>query len=128
MEFCVIWPPETNSLVGAEPAMVFNYLGQFDQILADSTLFRFAPESSGAWHGPKQRRRQVLETNCVVINGRLELWWAYNQTLHPDKNIRALADEFVTALKDIIAHCESPLAGGRTPSDFPLARFGSNCA
>jgi non-ribosomal peptide synthase protein (TIGR01720 family) len=113
-----------NELSGsAEPAMVFNYLGQFDQILTGSSLFRFAPESSGAWHGAKQKRRHILETNCVVINGRLELWWTYNQALHPGKDVRALAEEFVAALKNIIAHCASPQAGGRTPSDFPLARL-----
>ena len=106
-----------------EPAMVFNYLGQFDQILAGSTLFRFAEESTGPWHSPKQRRRQILETNCVVRNGQLELWWTYNQTLHPAKDISELAAEFMTALKELIAHCQSPLAGGRTPSDFPLARL-----
>ena len=33
-----------------EPHVVFNYLGQFDQVIAGSKLFRFAPESSGRWH------------------------------------------------------------------------------
>src|SRR6202035_1299472 len=35
-----------------EPAMVFNYLGQFDSAVAGSQLLRFAAESSGPWHSP----------------------------------------------------------------------------
>jgi len=103
--------------------MVCNYLGQFDQLLAGSSLFCFADESTGPWHSPKQKRRQALETNCVVLNGRLELWWTYNQQLHPGKDIAELAKDFTATLKELIAHCQAPGAGGRTPSDFSLARL-----
>jgi amino acid adenylation domain-containing protein/non-ribosomal peptide synthase protein (TIGR01720 family) len=106
-----------------EPPMVFNYLGQFDQILAGSKLFRYAKESTGPWHSPKQRRRYLLEVNSLVIDSCLELWWTYNQDLHPEMAIEKLANEFLVALKELIAHCQSPHAGGRTPTDFPLARL-----
>jgi non-ribosomal peptide synthase protein (TIGR01720 family) len=107
----------------AEPLMVFNYLGQFDQIVAGSKLFRFAPESTGPWHSSKQRRRYALEVNSLVLNGQLELSWTYCPELHPETATRGLADEFLAALKELIAHCQLPDAGGRTPSDFPLARL-----
>ena len=106
-----------------EPPMVFNYLGQFDQVIAGSKLFRFAQESTGPWHSPKQLRRYALETNSLVIDGRLELWWTYGQKFHSGAAIRQLADEFLAALKELLVHCQSPLEGGRTPSDFPLARL-----
>jgi amino acid adenylation domain-containing protein/non-ribosomal peptide synthase protein (TIGR01720 family) len=106
-----------------EPPMVFNYLGQFDQIVAGSKLFRFAQESTGPWHSFKQRRRHALEVNSLVLNGQLELSWTYCPALHPATAIRGLADEFLAALKELIAHCQLPQAGGRTPSDFPLARL-----
>jgi non-ribosomal peptide synthase protein (TIGR01720 family) len=35
--------------------------------------------------------------------------------------IQALADGFVRALRDLIAHCRDPQAGGYTPSDFAMA-------
>jgi len=38
-----------------EPQVLFNYLGQFDQVLTGLRLFRFARESTGSWHSPKQR-------------------------------------------------------------------------
>ena len=106
-----------------EPWVVFNYLGQFDQVVAGSKLFRFATESTGPWHSRAQRRRHALEINSLVIDGRLELWWTYSQNLHSGTAITKLADEFVRALRELIAHCLSPEAGGRTPSDFPLAQL-----
>ncbi len=115
--------PDTGLSTRAEPPMVFNYLGQFDQVLAGSKLFRFAPESTGPWHSPRQRRRCALETNCLVINGRLEVSWTYGQNLHTEPAIRQLANAFLAALRDLIVHCQSADAGGRTPSDFPLARL-----
>jgi amino acid adenylation domain-containing protein/non-ribosomal peptide synthase protein (TIGR01720 family) len=105
-----------------EPEMVFNYLGQFDQILTGSTLFSFAQESTGPWHGPTQRRRHALETNSLVINGRLELSWTYSHRLSHE-TVSQLASSFVSALRELIEHCQSSDAGGRTPSDFPLSRL-----
>ena len=105
-----------------EPRMVFNYFGQFDQVLGDSKLFRFAREAAGPWHSPKQRRRHALGVNALVIEGRLEVQWTYSNDLDPTA-VRQLADEFLIGLKELIAHCQSPDALGRTPSDFPLARL-----
>src|SRR6185295_7828398 len=38
-----------------------------------------------------------------------------------ERTVRALAEEMAGALREIVAHCAEPGAGGRTPSDFPLA-------
>jgi non-ribosomal peptide synthase protein (TIGR01720 family) len=107
----------------SEPAIVFNYLGQFDQVVAGSKLFRFAPESTGPWHGPRQRRRNAIELNSLVVDDRLELRWTYSRNLHSRESLGRLADEFLAALRDVIVDCLSPSAFGRTPSDYPLARF-----
>jgi len=106
-----------------EPAMVFNYLGQFDSAVAGSKLLRFATESSGPWHSPKQKRRHALEINSLVMNDRMEFEFTYSPGLHSEKKIQQLVDAFLNALIDLIAHCQLPDAGGRTPSDFPLARL-----
>ena len=105
-----------------EPAMVFNYFGQFDQAIGGLKLFQFATESSGPWHSPKQKRRHVLEINSVVIGGRLEFECAYNAAVQEEKAVQRFAEEFSGALKELVAHCQQPNAGGRTPSDFPLAK------
>jgi amino acid adenylation domain-containing protein/non-ribosomal peptide synthase protein (TIGR01720 family) len=106
-----------------EPAMVFNYLGQFDHAVAGSNLLRFATESSGPWHSPKQKRRHALEINSLVMHNRMEFEFTYNPGLHDEKKIQQFADGFLNALREVIAHCQLPDAGGRTPSDFPLARL-----
>ncbi len=114
---------ESSLANGFEPAMVFNYLGQFDQVVADSRLFRFAAESTGPWHSPRQRRRHALEINCQIIGGQLELCWTYNPGAQSEAVISQFAERFLVALRVLILHCQSPQAGGRTPSDFPLARL-----
>jgi amino acid adenylation domain-containing protein/non-ribosomal peptide synthase protein (TIGR01720 family) len=113
---------EATELTGRpEPRIVFNYLGQFDQVLAESRIFRFAQEDTGPWHSMNQRRRHSLELNAMVRNGCLEVAWTCDRELQ--SAIGVLSGEFVTALHEIIGHCRSAQAGGRTLSDFPLARL-----
>lgn len=117
-----------SSLIGrAEPAIIFNYFGQFDQMLVGSQLFRFGQESSGPWRSPKQRRRYAIEINCMVLDGKFEARWTYPEHIVGDKRgIQPLADEYMAALRQVIAHCLLPEAGGRTPSDFPLANLNQS--
>jgi non-ribosomal peptide synthase protein (TIGR01720 family) len=106
-----------------EPSMVFNYMGQFDQVLAGSTLFGFASESTGPWHSPSQQRRYPLEINGIVMDGCLEFRWTYAPEIYSPAEMGGLSREFLLALRALITHCQSPSARGRTPSDFPLARL-----
>ncbi len=108
------------------PDIVFNYLGQFDRVVADSPLFRFADDSPGPWHSPRAARRHALEINCLIVQERLELRWTYSENLHRAETIERLAERYISALCSLIAHCQSAGAGGRTPSDFPLARLDQN--
>jgi amino acid adenylation domain-containing protein/non-ribosomal peptide synthase protein (TIGR01720 family) len=105
----------------ADPEVLFNYLGQIDRMVQDSQLLSLAPESSGPWHSPLQRRRHAMEINSLVIDGQLEVWWTYSERLHKADTIQNLGQSFVSALRSLIAHCQSPDAGGHTPSDFPLS-------
>ena len=51
-------PAVGRQLAAAPPAeLLFNYLGQFDQVVAGSELFRFADEPTGAWHGRRTSAR-----------------------------------------------------------------------
>ncbi|HEX7978692.1 MAG TPA: amino acid adenylation domain-containing protein [Gemmatimonadaceae bacterium] len=104
----------------SSPEMVFNYLGQFDQLVAGSALFSFASEPEGSWLSPAGRRRYLLDVNALVLNGQLEFRWTFGRKLHDETTIKRLADSVLRALREIIAHCRLPGVGGRTPSDFPL--------
>jgi amino acid adenylation domain-containing protein/non-ribosomal peptide synthase protein (TIGR01720 family) len=101
----------------------FNYLGQVDQALADSALFRPASEACGPAHSPLGRRRHVLEINGFIAGGQLQFDWAYSEKLHQRATVERLAHAFGIALRSLIEHCLAPETGGYTPSDFPKMRF-----
>ncbi len=101
----------------------FNYLGQFDQVLAESALFRLARESSGPDHSPRGQRRYVLEVEGSIMEGWLQVAWVYSENMHRRSTIERLAEDFITALRALISHCQSSQAGSYTPSDFPEANL-----
>jgi non-ribosomal peptide synthase protein (TIGR01720 family) len=101
----------------------FNYLGQLDQALSGSLLFRPAQESSGPAHSPRGRRPHLLDINGFVVGGQLHLAWTYSQQVHRRATVERLAQGFLEALEALIAHCQSPEAGGHTASDFPEAEL-----
>jgi non-ribosomal peptide synthase protein (TIGR01720 family) len=103
-----------------EPQVLFNYLGQFDQVVGGSRLFGFANEPIGPWHSPLARRRHLLEVNCLVVNGQLELGWTYSENRNRANTIEQLAQRCLTRLIEIIQHCTASGVRGATPSDFPL--------
>ncbi len=101
-----------------QPEISFNYLGQLDQAVPEGSPFGPAPESGGPAHSPRGKRSHRLEINGVIAGGRLQLEWTYSETLHRRSTIERLAQDFLEALRAIIAHCQSPDAVGYTPSDF----------
>ncbi|WP_375491859.1 amino acid adenylation domain-containing protein [uncultured Nostoc sp.] len=98
--------------------VAFNYLGQFDQVLPESSLFSFAKESSGSTRSLQSKRTYLLEINGGIYQGHLEMSWSYSNQLHRQTTIEVLAQRFIEELRSLIAHCQSPNAGGFTPSDF----------
>jgi non-ribosomal peptide synthase protein (TIGR01720 family) len=115
--------PEVRTALHAQPLaeVSFNYLGQWDAMLSDATLLGPAPESGGPPQGPRGQRPHLLDINGFVAGGRLQLQWTYSTALHRRATVEQLAQGFVEALQALIAHCQSPEAGGFTPSDFPGA-------
>lgn len=108
-----------QQLQTVNPPINFNYLGQFDQLLSDTALFRPAPETAEPRRSPAGRRRYLLEISGIVSQGQMRFDWTYSRALHTAATIQALADNFAAALRTIITHCQNPEAGGFTPSDFP---------
>jgi len=99
----------------------FNYLGQLDQLLPETSPFAWARESVGPAYSPRARRAHLLDVQGNVRDGRLRLRFAYSEAVHRRETIEALAARFLAALEALIAHCLSPEAGGYTPSDFQKA-------
>jgi amino acid adenylation domain-containing protein/non-ribosomal peptide synthase protein (TIGR01720 family) len=105
----------------AAPLVSFNYLGQWDPGRDAGGLFAAAPSGPLTDRHPTHRRSHHLEVIGVVRQGRLELTWTYSAGRHDEETIGRLADQMLVTLRRIIDHCDSPDAGGCTPSDFPLA-------
>jgi amino acid adenylation domain-containing protein/non-ribosomal peptide synthase protein (TIGR01720 family) len=110
--------------LAANPAdIVFNYLGQFDQVLDEAALLEPAFESSGPGQSHRDQRSYLLEINASVIGGQLLVAYSYSEALHEQATIEALASSFIEALQELITSCLADGAGGYTPSDFPLAQL-----
>jgi amino acid adenylation domain-containing protein/non-ribosomal peptide synthase protein (TIGR01720 family) len=107
-----------EQLSKSKAEVIFNYLGQFDQVLPESSLFTLAQESSGSDHSSRSKRTHLLEINSGIYQGNLEISWSYSNKLHRQATIEVLAQNFVETLRSLIIHCQSPDAGGFTPSDF----------
>jgi non-ribosomal peptide synthase protein (TIGR01720 family) len=104
----------------------FNYLGQFDETLAGLSRFTAAKESGGPSRGPRGERSHLIEIKGAVVGGQLLVTWSYSENLHRSSTIDSVARRFIENLRDLIAHCLSPGAGGYTPSDFPISGLGEN--
>jgi non-ribosomal peptide synthase protein (TIGR01720 family) len=108
------------------PAEVaFNYLGRFDGTDgAGGGLLRPSDWPCGPMRSPQMQRAHLLEINAVIRDGRFTATWAFSRAVHREETVKHVAGGFLGELAALIEHCESPEAGGYTPSDF--GDFGWN--
>src|SRR5262249_24448758 len=106
-----------------QPRVSFNYLGQVNTTATENAPLgvEAAPESVGPAFSPLAERRHLIDVIGIVVGGTLRIDWAYSKAVYDTDTIEALARTYSEALRAIITHCQSPDAGGYTPSDFPLA-------
>jgi amino acid adenylation domain-containing protein/non-ribosomal peptide synthase protein (TIGR01720 family) len=102
----------------ALPEICFNYHGVFE--MSDG-LYQGRLDTPGQDVSPGEPRTYLLDVSGLIEGGELVLTWLYSGEIHDEDTVGRLADDLLTALREIVAHCASPDAGGRTPSDFPLA-------
>ncbi|MEU4248902.1 non-ribosomal peptide synthase/polyketide synthase [Amycolatopsis sp. NPDC026612] len=105
------------------PQICFNYHGRWDAQAGDHGLFRGRHDSPGADIAPDEASTYQLDVTGVVESGALSLTWSYSDQVNDEDTVRELAEAMLTGLREIVAHCARPGSGGRTPSDFPLARL-----
>ncbi|KUM82354.1 non-ribosomal peptide synthetase, partial [Streptomyces pseudovenezuelae] len=119
------WTPASGP--GAEVS--FNYLGQSggpgpdSEAAGDTRRFRPTGRSLGAAQSSRGERPHLIEVNCQIADGRLDMVWTYGGEVHEEETVRRLAQRYIEALTELIAYCCHPEVGGHTPSDFPLARL-----
>jgi amino acid adenylation domain-containing protein/non-ribosomal peptide synthase protein (TIGR01720 family) len=101
----------------------FNYLGQFDQIQAQ-TGWKFADEPTGSNYNLQQIRSHLLDINCLVVEGELQIEWGYSKNIHTHATVENLAQSYIQALRSLIQHCQlKATKEGCKPSYSPLSQF-----
>jgi amino acid adenylation domain-containing protein/non-ribosomal peptide synthase protein (TIGR01720 family) len=105
------------------PRVSFNYLGQMDAAptAAGDALLLPAEGDAGPLRSPSSPRTHLLSIDAAVMEGRLQVRWTYAPSVHDRATVEGLAAGYVDALRELVAHCRDPRAGGYTPSDFALA-------
>src|SRR5207248_6300300 len=66
----------------SQAQVLFNYLGQFDQVVAGSGLFSFASEPVGLWHHPKGKRTHLIEVLARIAGGHMEVQFNFSRNIH----------------------------------------------
>ena len=110
---------------GPQAQIIFNYLGQFDQDTPGqaSSPFTLRHGVTGRTHDPQSTRAYLLDINGAIYAGQLRVSWTYSEDIFSHTTIARLAESFLQSLRNFIAHCQSPDAGGYSPSDFPLLKL-----
>ncbi|HEX2202013.1 MAG TPA: amino acid adenylation domain-containing protein [Longimicrobium sp.] len=105
--------------------VAFNYLGQLDAGAAapasEDGLLVGSFGDAGEGRDASGARTHLLSVDALVAGGRLHVTWTYGTKVHARETVERLAEGFLSSLRELIAHCKDPEAGGYTPSDFELA-------
>ncbi|MGH3801879.1 MAG: condensation domain-containing protein, partial [Pseudonocardiaceae bacterium] len=105
------------------PQVSFNYLGRFGEDIPAGGLIHCWDTGLAGDDSPAATRAHLLDIVGRLERSCLELTWYYSEDLHRERTVRVLAEDMISVLHAVIEHCSQPGAGGRTPSDFPLARL-----
>ena len=103
--------------------VMFNYLGQFDQALPEDSPFSPARESKGKDRDPRCLRDGLVDISGSIAGNQLHIRFAFSRNIFREETIAHLADAYMDELNILIEHCKNPEAGGRTASDFDLAKL-----
>ncbi|WP_326696607.1 amino acid adenylation domain-containing protein [Streptomyces sp. NBC_01754] len=113
---------------GAAAEILFNYLGRFDGPSGGGGPWSPTAESGELSGGldPDMAMPHVIELNAMVVGGSsgpaLTATWSWAPGALDDTTAAELAAGWQRALHALCAHVRAH-GGGRTPSDFPLARL-----
>nr|QEO74904.1 AMP-dependent synthetase and ligase [uncultured bacterium] len=109
-----------NRVPDVRPRLAFNYLGQWDAGAGGHALVQRLSQVELVQAG-RDHRMHEIDVVGAVSGAELSFAVTYSAGRHTEAEVTGLAESFLARLREIIAHCLTPEAGGRTPSDFPLA-------
>jgi non-ribosomal peptide synthase protein (TIGR01720 family) len=107
----------------ATESVEFNYLGQFDGTLNETTAFRAAKEPAGASSAAGNPASAPVSVNAMVREGRLI---ANVNTIGPVSDAALLAESFRRMLGDITEHCHRIAEAGRLAEEYESVFIAAN--
>ena len=107
-----------------EADIMFLYLGQLDQTLSQSSLFKMSQEFCGSTCSLRGTRSHLFEINGLISKSQLRVDWSYSENLYRRETVDGLVQQFVGVLRALITSCQSSSIENYTPSDF--AQFKSS--
>jgi len=113
---------DVDALKNAPSAPIgFNYLGQFEQEQNQSAALGEPVAPLAPERAAENQRIHLLEIGGNVIDDVLNVNISFSNEQFKRPTIERFAELFGEELRNIIAHCLSPEAGGYTASDFKEA-------
>lgn len=110
-----------NDTTKHQPAEVsFNYLGQFDDV---GGQFIDGMGMAGPDWDPCNERPYLIDIVGQVIKGQLHINWNYSRDAFSDDSIVRVAEQAMSAIRDLIIVARNPMVQGYTPSDFPACNM-----
>ncbi|MBD2435877.1 type I polyketide synthase [Nostoc sp. FACHB-110] len=109
----------TEKLRSLQPAEVlFLYLGNYEQTVPESALFKLSPKFAGLSRSSRAQRSHLLEINALIVQNQLKVELIYSHNVYRRQTINKLAQDFQAALQALISDSQSSSAKNFTPSDF----------
>jgi amino acid adenylation domain-containing protein/non-ribosomal peptide synthase protein (TIGR01720 family) len=124
---------EESLSIAVEPEINFNYLGKFGQLVdnaadagagSESIGFTLSAMKVGHSISPEMERKYLIDINGIVVDGRLQVYFAFNTYEFNTSTIKELVDKYKENLIKIIEHCSQKEEKELTPSDMEYAEIG----
>ncbi|RQO73975.1 hypothetical protein DBR43_00780 [Pedobacter sp. KBW06] len=111
-----------QDLQKAEPwNILFNYLGQLDNMVTGEGLIGMAGEQAGDNVGEDYPVSDKLALNTMIQGGELILDWTYSKKHYEASTIDRLSLLYLEYLRSLIQHCKAQQELILNPSDYGLA-------
>ena len=104
-------------------AITFNYLGQFDNILNEETIFGIAPENKGEERDNHNLRDSLIDITGNISNKKLSIVFSYSANLFSSSTITNWANIFKKELEAIVNNCLEKEQTVHSSSDFELTNL-----
>ncbi len=101
--------------------ILFNYLGQSDNVIDKETRFRAASESKGDPISGLFPMEHKITINSIISDGRLKASWNFSKELYSVETIEKLSSRFIQHLIILIDYCKARIENGEVSSAF---KFG----